>query len=58
MPCDHATSESTKKVLLLYAVQKDMELNPDPEGISRVQTVAELAQYVLEARKKVIQENA
>lgn len=57
-PCDHATSESTKKVLLLYAVQKDMELNPDPEGISRVQTVTELAQYVLEARKKVIQENA
>lgn len=45
-PCDHATSESTKKVLLLYAVQKDLELPPAPEKISKVETVSQLAEYV------------
>ncbi len=45
-PCDHATSESTKKVLLLYAVQKDLELKPDAEKLSRVSTVRELTEYV------------
>lgn len=45
-PCDHATSESTKKALLLYAVQKDLKLKPDAEKIAKVSTVAELAEYV------------
>ncbi|MCI1654755.1 MAG: hypothetical protein LKI32_06490 [Lachnospiraceae bacterium] len=45
-PCDHATSESTKKVLLLYAVQKDLRLNPDPEKLTAVATVSELTDYV------------
>ncbi|MCC8081051.1 MAG: hypothetical protein LIO80_03385 [Lachnospiraceae bacterium] len=48
-PCDHATSESAKKVLLLYAVQKDLELKPDAEKISKVSTVTELAEYVYAA---------
>ncbi|MCR5666211.1 MAG: hypothetical protein K6G01_05225 [Eubacterium sp.] len=47
-PCDHATSESTKKVLLLYAVQKDLELPPNPEKLSNVTTVTELVDYVYE----------
>jgi hypothetical protein len=45
-PCDHATSESTKKVLLLYAVQTDLELKPAAEQIAKVTTVWELAAYV------------
>lgn len=45
-PCDHATSESTKKALLLYAVQKDLTLKPDAEKIAKVSTVTELAKYV------------
>lgn len=48
-PCDHATSESAKKVLLLYAVQKDLELPPNPEKISKVEDLDALAQYVYEA---------
>ncbi|SDB26836.1 hypothetical protein [Eubacterium oxidoreducens] len=47
-PCDHATSESTKKVLLLYAVQKDLELPPNPEKLSNVTTVTELVDYIYE----------
>ncbi len=54
-PCDHATSQSTKKVLLLYAVQKDMELMPDPEKISQVQTLSDLAKYVFEARQLLLE---
>lgn len=48
-PCDHATSESTKKVLLLYAVQKDLELKPNPEKIAKIETVSALADYVYAA---------
>lgn len=50
-PCDHATSESTKKVLLLYAVQKDLGLKPAPEKIAKVETVRELAEYVYAAMR-------
>lgn len=50
-PCDHATSESTKKVLLLYAVQKDLELPPNPEKIAKIETVTALAAYVYEAQR-------
>lgn len=48
-PCDHATSESTKKVLLLYAVQKDLELSPSPEKLAKVTNLKELSAYVFEA---------
>ena len=48
-PCDHATSESAKKVLLLYAVQKDFGLVPNPEKLAKVEDLHALAQYVYEA---------
>jgi hypothetical protein len=48
-PCDHATSESAKKVLLLYAVQTDFHLPENPEKLSNVETLEELAEYVYEA---------
>jgi len=50
-PCDHATSESAKKVLLLFAVQKDLELKPNPEKLAKVETLEALADYVLHADK-------
>lgn len=50
-PCDHATSESAKKVLLLFAVQKDFGLKPNPEKIARVEDLHELAQYIFEAER-------
>ena len=48
-PCDHATSESTKKVLLLYAVQKDLELEPSAEKLAKVENLSDLTEYVYEA---------
>ena len=45
-PCNQATSESTKKVMLLYAVQRDLHLPENPAALSAVQTVSELGQYV------------
>ena len=50
-PCNSATSETTKKVLLLYAVQRDLRLPENPAALSRVKTVPELAQYVCAARR-------
>lgn len=49
-PCHHATSETTKKVLLLYAVQHDLHLPERPAEIAAVQSVRELAQYVWRLR--------
>ncbi|MCD8099884.1 MAG: hypothetical protein LUE06_04795 [Oscillospiraceae bacterium] len=48
-PCNHATSESTKKVLLLYAIQKDLSIHPAPQELTEAATVSELAQVVYEA---------
>ncbi len=50
-PCNQAKSEITKKVLLLYAVQRDLHLPEDPPALSAVQTVTELARYVCARRK-------
>ena len=50
-PCDHATSESAKKVLLLFAVQKDLGLKPNPEKIAKVEDLHALAQYIFEAER-------
>lgn len=49
-PCDHATSESTKKVLLLYSVQKDFEIHPDPESYAAVENVETLAELICRER--------
>lgn len=51
-PCDHATSESAKKVLLLFAVQRDLGLKPNPEKIAKVGNLHELAQYIYEGEKQ------
>lgn len=45
-PCDHATSDSTKKVLLLYSVQKDFGIHPRAEEYAAIESVAELAELV------------
>ena len=50
-PCNHATSEITKKVLLLYAVQRDLRLPENPPALAAVQTVTELARYVVDTRR-------
>ena len=50
-PCNSATSETTKKVLLLYAVQRDLCLPENPAALSKVKTVTELARYVCAARQ-------
>ena len=50
-PCDHATSESAKKVLLLFAVQKDLGLKPNPEKIAKVEDLYALAKYIFEAER-------
>ncbi|HIZ08468.1 MAG TPA: hypothetical protein IAA08_11120 [Candidatus Eubacterium avistercoris] len=50
-PCDHATSESTKKVLLLYAVQTDLGLKPAAEKLAKVETLTELTEYVYDSLK-------
>ena len=42
-PCDHATSESAKKVLLLFALQQDLGVKPDPAAMADAKTVRELA---------------
>ncbi len=49
-PCNHATSETTKKILLLYAVQRDLHLPENPAAMVAVQTVTELAAYVCAMR--------
>lgn len=49
-PCNSATSESAKKVLLLYAVQKDLHLPESPAKLAAVETVTALAEYVYEMR--------
>ena len=49
-PCNHAKSETTKKVLLLYAVQKDLHLPENPPALAAVKTVTELALYVCAAK--------
>lgn len=51
-PCDHATSESAKKVLLLYALQKELSLAPDPEKLTAVRDLTDLTNYVLEAEQE------
>lgn len=48
-PCDHATSESTKKVLLLYAIQCDLEIKPEPSDLTEAETVRDLANVVYES---------
>lgn len=50
-PCDHATSESAKKVLLLFAVQKDFGLAPNPEKLAKVEDLHALAEYVYQAER-------
>ena len=50
-PCNHATSEITKKVLLLYAVQRDLRLPENPPALAAVKTVTELARYVVDTRR-------
>ena len=51
-PCDHATSESTKKVLLLYAIQKDLSIHPEPSELTEAVTVQDLALVVYRALKR------
>ena len=48
-PCDHATSESTKKVLLLYAIQRDLEIKPKPSDLTEAVTVYDLSDVVYAA---------
>jgi len=48
-PCDHATSESTKKVLLLYAIQRDFEIKPKASDLTEAITVRELSLVVYSA---------
>ena len=50
--CNHATSETTKKVLLLYAVQRDLNLPENAPKLAAVQTLQELAHYIVDARKE------
>lgn len=45
-PCDHATSESAKKVLLLFAVQKEFGIKPDPAKLAATESVKALVELV------------
>lgn len=45
-PCDHATSESAKKVLLLFAVQKEFKIKPDPAELAATESVEALSKLV------------
>ena len=45
-PCDHATSESAKKVLLLFAVQKEFGIKPDPADLAATESVEALSKLV------------
>ncbi len=49
-PCDQATSESTKRILLLFAVQKALDLSPDPIVLAKVDTIDALTEYVMNKR--------
>ena len=51
-PCDHATSESAKKVLLLFAVQKELGIKPDPAELAATESVDKLAELVTRHLKK------
>lgn len=51
-PCDHATSESTKKVLLLYSIQKDFDICPDPEIYASVEDLRKLAELIWRERNR------
>ena len=44
--CDNMSSASTKKVMLLFAIRKDLMINPDAAELTTRKTVAELAQLV------------
>lgn len=46
-PCDKATSESTKTALLLYSIQRDLNLPSNPREYAAVETIPELAAYIV-----------
>ncbi len=46
-PCDKATSESTKTALLLYSIQRDLKLPSNPREYAAVETLSELAAYIV-----------
>lgn len=46
VPCDNVSSASAKKVMLLYAVQKDLNIHPDAELLTSKKGVRELAALV------------
>lgn len=46
-PCDKATSESTKTALLLYSIQRDLNLPSNPREYAAVETIPELARYIV-----------
>ena len=45
-PCDNVSSASAKKILLLYAIQKDLAIQPDAAVLTTRATVMELAKLV------------
>jgi hypothetical protein len=45
-PCDNVSSASAKKILLLYAIQKDFAIRPDAAELITKTTVMELARLV------------
>ncbi|MCR5082561.1 MAG: hypothetical protein K6B15_03715 [Parasporobacterium sp.] len=51
-PCDKATSESTKTALLLYAIQRDLDLPSNPKEYAAVENIPELARYIIKYLKK------
>lgn len=44
--CDKISSASAKKILLLYAIQKDLRIHPDAAMLTTRKTVGELAELV------------
>jgi len=44
--CDNMSSASTKKVMLLFAIRKDLKINPDAAELTTRATLAELAELV------------
>ena len=44
--CDNMSSASTKKVMLLFAVRKDLKINPDAAALIARATLPELAKLV------------
>lgn len=45
-PCNNATSESTKKVLLLYSIQRDLNIKPNPAEFVAISTITGLAELI------------